>query len=192
MQGYIFLILQHFATKLCNFTNFDALSSCNDGFYSSCLYQNLVYNRSKYRSKFSLGIIHYIKPVAKIACISIFKIDEVLVKANKELIEVARRSEPSVLRQRSYDGMSADSWMSEVLEELATRCPIVNNILMSLVENNIHPEKKNPAACLIYGIVMFLRCHELSRIQRINSVLLIEGHAAVNVSNLQFQTREFW
>ena len=38
-----------------------------------------------------------------------FKIDEVLVKANKELIEVARRSESSVLRQRSYDGMSAYS-----------------------------------------------------------------------------------
>jgi hypothetical protein len=24
-QGYIFLILQHFATKLCNFTNFNML-----------------------------------------------------------------------------------------------------------------------------------------------------------------------
>jgi hypothetical protein len=114
--------------------------------------------------------------------IFIFKNGEVLVKANKELIEVARRSESSVLRKRSYDGMSAEGWMSEVLEELATRCPVVNNILRSLVESSIYPEKKNPVICLIYGIVMFLRCHELSRIQRINSVLLIEGHASVNVS----------
>jgi hypothetical protein len=119
----------------------------------------------------------------KNACISIFKINDVLVKANKELIEVARRSESSVLRQRSFDGMSADSWMSEVLEELATKCPTVNNILMSILECSIRPEKKNPAVCLIYGIVMFLRCHELSRIQRINSILLIEGQAATNVSN---------
>jgi hypothetical protein len=53
------------------------------------------------------------------------------------------------------------------LEELATRCPMVNKILRSLVESSIYPEKKNPVICLIYGIVMFLRCHELSRIQRI-------------------------
>ena len=105
-----------------------------------------------------------------------------LEKANKELIEVARRSEPSVLRQRDYDGISADSWISDVLEELATRCPVTNNILCALLENRIYPEKKHPAICLIYGIMMFLRCHELSRIQRVNSILLIEGQASVNVS----------
>ena len=31
--------------------------------------------------------------------------------ANKELIEVARRSDPSVLRQRDYGGLSSESWM---------------------------------------------------------------------------------
>ena len=107
-----------------------------------------------------------------------------LYKANKELIDVARiRTEPSVLRQRGYDGMSSDSWMSEVLEELATRCPVTNGILSTLLESSIYPEKKLPAVCLIYGIMMFLRCHELSRIQRINSVLLIEGQSSVNVSH---------
>ena len=36
LQGYIFRILQHFATKLCNFTNFkDALSSRANGFHLS-------------------------------------------------------------------------------------------------------------------------------------------------------------
>ncbi|XP_028417518.1 uncharacterized protein LOC114541922 [Dendronephthya gigantea] len=103
-----------------------------------------------------------------------------LAKANQELIEVARRSEPSVLRQISYDGMSDEGWMSEVLEEMATRCPVVNKILLSLIESSIYPGKKNPGICLIYGIIMFLRCHELSRIQRINSVLLVQGQASVN------------
>jgi hypothetical protein len=111
------------------------------------------------------------------------KTAQVLDKANKELVEVARRSEPSVLRNRAYDGMSADSWMSEVLEELAIRCPVTNNILSVLFESTIYLDKKRPAICLIYGIMMFLRCHELSRIQRINSVLLIEGRASVNVSH---------
>ena len=43
---YIFRILEHFATKLCNFTNFKMLliHSCSDGFCSSCLDQNLVYS----------------------------------------------------------------------------------------------------------------------------------------------------
>ena len=106
----------------------------------------------------------------------------VLCAANKELIEVARRSDASVLRQRGYDGLSAEGWMAQVLKEMATRCPVVNNILCGLLENNIYPDKKNPAICLIYGIMMFLRSHELSRIQRINSVLLIQGQASINVS----------
>ena len=44
--------------------------------------------------------------------------------------------------------------------------------LQSLLESNIYPDKKKPGICLIYGIMMFLRCHELSRVQRINSMLL--------------------
>ena len=106
----------------------------------------------------------------------------VLNVANKELIEVARRSNPSVLRQRDYGGLSSGSWMSDVLKEMESRCPMVHKILCSLLENAIYPDKKKPGICLIYGIMMFLRCHELSRVQRINSILLAQGHASVNLS----------
>jgi hypothetical protein len=46
LQGYIFRILQHFATKLCNFTHFStyALSSCGELFAPPCLVLKLVYN----------------------------------------------------------------------------------------------------------------------------------------------------
>ena len=44
----------------------------------------------------------------------------VLSVADKELVEVARRSYPFTLRKRSYDGMSAEDWMSEVHKELST------------------------------------------------------------------------
>ena len=60
---------------------------------------------------------------------------------------------------------------------------MVFKILSGLLKSSISPEKKNLAICLIYGIIMFLRCHELSRIQRINSVLLTQGQASVNVSD---------
>ena len=43
-QGYIIRILQHFATKLWNITNFcDALSSCDEIFVWTCCVQNFVY-----------------------------------------------------------------------------------------------------------------------------------------------------
>ena len=38
--------------------------------------------------------------------------------------------------------MSANSWISEVLEELATRCPVINSIILTaLLETNIQSEK---------------------------------------------------
>jgi hypothetical protein len=44
-QGYIFLILQQFATKLCNCTHFKMLfPAMVMGFRSSCLDQNFVYS----------------------------------------------------------------------------------------------------------------------------------------------------
>ena len=41
----------------------------------------------------------------------------VLSVTNKELVEVAR-SDPSVLRQRDYAGLSSESWMSDILTEM--------------------------------------------------------------------------
>ena len=105
----------------------------------------------------------------------------VLDEVNKEMLEVARRSNPSVLGQRGYDGMSAEDWMSNTINELLTRT-VVYSILCSLLERDFHPKKKSPTLCLIYAVIMFLWCHELSQIQRINTVLLIQGKASVNVS----------
>lgn len=106
-----------------------------------------------------------------------------LNEANKELVNVARRDEPSVLRDRTYSGLSQETWMVEIVNELSTRCPTVAEILSSLLDCSMgNPEKKLPPLCLIYSIIMFMRCHELSRVQRINTVLLTEGKASSNVS----------
>ena len=103
------------------------------------------------------------------------------MRPKKQLSEVARGSDSSILRQWDYGGLSSDCWMSDVVNKLSTRCPTVNSILSCLLESPIYSEKKTPAICLIYGIMMFLRCYELSRTQRINSVLLVQGQASVNV-----------
>ena len=63
--------------------------------------------------------------------------------------------------------------MSEVAMELSTRCLNVAKILSTLLDCDMScPGKKLPPMCLIYGMIIFLRCHHLSMIQRINTVLL--------------------
>ena len=106
--------------------------------------------------------------------------EHILETMNKELINVARRSEPSVLRKRTYDGLSESTWMDEVLNEITTRSPTVSDTLCMLLEYPLNSQKKLPSMCLIYGIIVFLRCHELSRIQRINSVLLSQVNTQVS------------
>ena len=98
------------------------------------------------------------------------------------MVNVARRDEPSVLRDRTYGGLAQETWVVAILNELSTKCPTVAEILTSFLDcSMLNPEKKLPPICLIYGIIMFTRCHELSRVQRINTVLLTEGKASSNV-----------
>lgn len=83
----------------------------------------------------------------------------------------------------NYEGLCQEDWMTEVITEITTRCPTVAKILSTLLDCDLmNPGKKLPPVCLLYGIIMFLRCHELSRIQRINTVLLAQGKAVTNVS----------
>ena len=111
----------------------------------------------------------------------------IMKAANTELMNVARRDMPSVLQNRSYGGLCQENWMAEVNSELSSRCPTVAKILSTLLDCDlISPGKKLPPMCLIYGIVMFLRCRDLSRIQRINNVLLTEGKATTNVCLKKF------
>ena len=78
-----------------------------------------------------------------------------------------------------------ENWMAEVTSELTTRCPTVAKILSSLLDCDLtNPGKKLPPMCLLYGVILFLRCHELSRIQRINTVLLVQGKATTKVCSV--------
>lgn len=85
--------------------------------------------------------------------------NDVMSKANEELIEIARRSGPSVLRKRSYEGMSNENWLTEVMNEFSTRCPVVSDILSKLLGIMYRPEKKIPAACLIN--ICYNHVHEM-------------------------------
>ena len=101
-----------------------------------------------------------------------------------ELINAARRETKSILRERGYPGMSTLSFQ-RIFEEMSALCPTVHSIIsqMMQVDTDNSPDRKAAAMALIYGIIMFSRCKEMSLIQRVNTVLLTEGNASQEVIN---------
>lgn len=99
---------------------------------------------------------------------------------DKELKTMCCRSENSVLRKRNYDGLSKLTWR-EIFVEIEKNCPTTMQFLITLVDGNLvdhTEEQKVPPICLMYAVPMFLRVPELSRLQRLNTVLLTEGGAS--------------
>ena len=105
---------------------------------------------------------------------------DILAVINDELRNVASRNTASVLRKRDFDGLSSFS-LESMVDELKTLCPVVFRILSELLELSYNKEKKIAPLCLVYGVVMFKRCHELSFLQRINTVLLADSDANTEV-----------
>ena len=84
---------------------------------------------------------------------------------------MARRVTKSVLRERGFTGMSTLNF-EEAVKEVRSQCPAVYKILSQMVQLCIDPDKKKAPLALIYGMIMFQRCKELSLVQRVNTVLL--------------------
>ena len=111
--------------------------------------------------------------------------EKLLSKIDSELAEVARRETKSVLRERGFPCLAMFS-LEEILSEMQTLCPKVFRILSLMFQLDLNAEKNTPPLVLIYGMVMFRRFHELSRIQRLNTVLLSDGTASKEVLLLAY------
>ena len=98
-----------------------------------------------------------------------------------ELEVVARRSTNSLLMQKNYTGLCSLN-LDDIVQEMRHFCPTVYDILSTMLDMD-NKEKKNPTLCLVYGLIMFRRFHELSLFQRINTLILIEGNANQQVNN---------
>ena len=104
-----------------------------------------------------------------------------LCKIDRELIQVARRDTKSVLRDRGYPGLSSFTF-EEIVAEMRILCPSVFTILSTMIQLDLNQDKNTAPLALIYGVIMFKRFHELSRVQRLNTVLLYSGNASKEVS----------
>ena len=63
-------------------------------------------------------------------------------------------------------------------------CPTLYELVFSMLEMDINSEKKIPTMALIYSLTMFKRFHEMSLLQRLNTLLLIDGDANQEVNNV--------
>ena len=92
-----------------------------------------------------------------------------------------------MLRANDFHGLTNFTF-GEVINEMKTYCPTFYQLLSAMIETDYGTERKEAASVLIYAIIMFKRCHELSKIQRVNTLLLIEGGATMQVLNLLYST----
>jgi hypothetical protein len=111
--------------------------------------------------------------------------DEALTRMQSELRNVARRETNSKLRSWNFEGLSTFS-PQQIVDELKTVCPITYKMLSEMMKLDIFAEKKIAPMALIYGVIMFKRCHELSHVQRINSIILADSGANTEVYKLTF------
>ena len=82
-----------------------------------------------------------------------------------------------VIRDRGYPGMSSLN-SEEIIKEVEMQCPTVFKLLSQMIQLSHNYDKKTAPLALVYGIIMFKRCKELSRVQRVNTVLLNDGGAS--------------
>lgn len=82
------------------------------------------------------------------------------------------RTEKSVLGKHGYEGLSDKIWQ-EIYVEIENKCLTTLQFLVTLVNGN--SEGKMAPICLLYSIPMFLHFPELSRLQRLNTILLTDG-----------------
>ena len=101
---------------------------------------------------------------------------EITSKIQEELIYVARRNTKSVLAKRDFDALSNVNF-KEIIEEMKRLCPTVYDVVFCMLEMDIGTENKIPTMALVYSLTMFKRFREMSLLQRLNTLLLIDGDA---------------
>ncbi len=100
----------------------------------------------------------------------------------------ARRATNSVLRRRDYNGMSNLNFV-EIAEEMKRLCPTMYKVLsatLGLLDDEKTEKNGNMVLALIYSLIMFRHFKELSLIQRVNTILLIDSGANLKVQHSFF------
>ena len=93
-----------------------------------------------------------------------------------------RKGKPTDLKNSQYEGLT-EFHFNMVWKEIQDSHPFLNDIFMAATGKygKDLPDDLKIKFCFIYGILMNIRWHEISLVQRINTVLLIEGGCSKKV-----------
>jgi hypothetical protein len=109
-------------------------------------------------------------------------IDKLLNEIKQQCKKLCARSSPSVLRKNGFSGMTEFDWPN-LISEMTTNCPLLLDVILAAMNHEPTEPINNiaPRIGMCYAIIMQTRNHELSLVQRMNTILLAEGNARKKV-----------
>lgn len=108
--------------------------------------------------------------------------EEILLKELDEQCKgLCARKNPSVLRNNNFEDMVNFDWLS-LLDELQNRCPFLLKVFHTITAKKKTQAELAPCIGMAFAILMMQRNHELSLVQRINTLIMTEGNAKKQVT----------
>ena len=124
---------------------------------------------------------------------TIYSIDSIKIAFQSLLIKQCERSceklcsrkeNKSLLLDNSYEGIKEFSF-KPLWNEVIKHHPLLADLFMTMTKQRCHPNNASEEiivkGCFVYSIIMHSRWHELSLMQRLNTVLIIEGGCSKQV-----------
>lgn len=108
---------------------------------------------------------------------------KLLQELDENCTKLCSKKNGSILRNKDYTDMVKFQW-SSLFQEMSSRCSFLREVLVTVAKCSNKSRDPEPPICLCYSILLQQRNHELSLVQRINTVLLSEGNAKKMVNLL--------
>ena len=113
--------------------------------------------------------------------------EEILLKElDEHCKDICARKNPSVLRKNGFEEMVNFDWLN-ILDEIEKRCPFLLKVFNTITTKKKTQAELGPCICTAYATLMMQRNHELSLVQRINTLLMTEGNAKKQVTICRIQ-----
>ena len=104
-----------------------------------------------------------------------------LNQIDRHCSELFRREPPSEHKMKDFFHMSNFSW-DKLISEMSDRCPVLLDALLAATGySKDEINSVSPRIGLCYAILLQMRNHELSLLQRLNTVLMTNGNAKKQV-----------
>jgi hypothetical protein len=114
---------------------------------------------------------------------------KILQEIDEDCTKLCSKKNGSILQKNDYSDMVKFEW-SSLFQEMSVRCSFLRDVLVTVAKCSNKSRNPEPPICLCYSILLQQRNHELSLVQRINTVLLSEGNAKkmVRLTDLKIYT----